>query len=294
MEVAPPTGPLVATALGGDAPEEPSPPRQTDEVPPGACENRGAAPGVSRLAPRDSWYWPRMTLESSLPSTTLEAPPTGGLAQATSPTGTAEATSPPKPMEELPPGACWKRGAAAGVSTATWRSSLYCAKITAESSLPRTTVAAPPTGPLPPAPLPTGASEVSAPKQTEDKPPGACGNLGVAPGVSTTASRASLRWLKTSCASSLPRMTVDAPPAGTRRVAAPAMDVLAGSPPRQIEVAPPGACWNRGAAAGVSTRASRCSLCWLKASAGSSLPRTTLTVPPTGPLEITACSPSVE
>mmetsp|Transcript_136241 Transcript_136241/g.423369 ORF Transcript_136241/g.423369 Transcript_136241/m.423369 type:complete len:259 (+) Transcript_136241:1642-2418(+) len=173
--VAPPTGPLTGTASVASS----EGPRRTLEAPPGACEKRGTASGVSMPAARCAWYWLRMPSVSSLPSTTTALPPTGGRRAPLSAAGSAAGPAPPRLMEATPPGACWKRGAAAGVSTAAPRSSLRCANASERLSLPRVTLTAPPTGPLTSGGHGAPAAP-SSPSEMLEVPPGACWNRGAA------------------------------------------------------------------------------------------------------------------
>mmetsp|Transcript_68506 Transcript_68506/g.191039 ORF Transcript_68506/g.191039 Transcript_68506/m.191039 type:complete len:256 (-) Transcript_68506:392-1159(-) len=204
----------------------------TVAVPPVTCKKRGGALGVSTTAERSFSCLRKASLWLSSPKHTVLSPPTGPLVATTA---SAREPSSPRQMVEAPPGA-------------------WCNVVLGRSVMEFPVFWL--------APLANAFDETSAPvedtppRQTEELPPGACGKRGAAPGVSTTASRCTWRWLKISLESSAPKTTVALPPV---------------------------ACWNRGAASGVSTGATRSALCWLKTSLWSSLPSEMVASPPTGP-----------
>mmetsp|Transcript_39438 Transcript_39438/g.91480 ORF Transcript_39438/g.91480 Transcript_39438/m.91480 type:complete len:268 (+) Transcript_39438:1796-2599(+) len=239
MEVAPPTSlPLTATS-GTDVPEADSVlPRARDDLPPGAWVKRGAASGVSKLPWRIFWYSSKKQLVS-LPSMRVAAPPTGCL-EVASLLGGVRVLVQPAPSEDSPPGGCWKRAAAQGVAATGLPFSFSSAKISAELSLPRTMLAAPPTGPRRATPPSVVVCTSSVPRQTKDAPPGACVKRGAAMGIALTkASCTSSRLTKASFPHSLPKQMSDGPPTGPRVALVGASQEL--SPPKQTELEPPGA-----------------------------------------------------
>mmetsp|Transcript_137353 Transcript_137353/g.342536 ORF Transcript_137353/g.342536 Transcript_137353/m.342536 type:complete len:382 (-) Transcript_137353:804-1949(-) len=254
-------------------------------VPPGACVKRGNASGVEKATSRRAWRSLKSSAALSAPSTTPSAPPTGPR--------TGDACAPAaapglKSMEAVPPGACWKRGAASGVSMARVCWSWYCWKASAAVPSPSSREVGPPTGPRA-----DGASSgpAAAPRTSEEEPPGACGKRGAASGVSMPASLRCWASENVALESSLPKTTVVWPPTGGP-VAAASLMVARGARLvlKSIVACPPGACGNRAKASGVSTSASRSRWRSLKTSEGSSPPRTMVAGPPTGPF--TGATPS--
>mmetsp|Transcript_70822 Transcript_70822/g.195638 ORF Transcript_70822/g.195638 Transcript_70822/m.195638 type:complete len:243 (+) Transcript_70822:1268-1996(+) len=240
-------------------------------------------------APCCSLRKPKASSRLSAPKTMVVAPPTGPRMV----TVTSAAPSSAKQTDALPPGACAKRGAPSGVSTQAARCSSNGRKASLWSSLPRTTDVTPPTGPRALGPGLSLFRTTSSLQQSDALPPGACVKRGAASGVSMGAPRSSSRWLKTSRESSLPRTMVVAPPTAPLSAATaawPSAPCATKCPARLMVDVPPGACRKRGAAAGVATAAPRCSSRSRKRSlcASSSLPRTTLAAPPTGPLVVAA------
>mmetsp|Transcript_28880 Transcript_28880/g.85931 ORF Transcript_28880/g.85931 Transcript_28880/m.85931 type:complete len:200 (-) Transcript_28880:1432-2031(-) len=180
----PPTSPRTergCSVCGASVPPEL---REMDASPPGACWNRGAGPGVSMSTACSALRWWNTSSEQAVPKTMVAGPPTGPRAVGTT---SGVLWSSAREMEEKPPGACWKRGAASGVSRQVLRSSWCVRRLAVESSLPSRMEVGPPTGPLRPgaAPATSGADSL---------PPGACGKRGAASGVSTVAPRCSWRW----------------------------------------------------------------------------------------------------
>mmetsp|Transcript_18024 Transcript_18024/g.35355 ORF Transcript_18024/g.35355 Transcript_18024/m.35355 type:complete len:227 (-) Transcript_18024:897-1577(-) len=212
-----------------------------EEVPPGACETRGCDAGVSTHTSRCCCRWFKICWKSSQPRMSVAAPP--GAPRGTTGTISFGLADISKQTVELPPGACWCRGAAAGVSTARDLWACLSRKSAWESSPPRTIVAGPPTGPRsamdcwsePCARTPSVARQIVVSPPTGPLiagtslacmsdgsnimaalPPGACENRGTADGVSTGASRSSCNCLNTSLLSSLPSMMCPGPPTGPR------------------------------------------------------------------------------
>mmetsp|Transcript_8998 Transcript_8998/g.25793 ORF Transcript_8998/g.25793 Transcript_8998/m.25793 type:complete len:263 (+) Transcript_8998:587-1375(+) len=202
------------------------------EFPPGAWEKRDDGSGVSSFASRSAFRCANTSAELSAPNSNVLWPPTGPRV------GTAlTGPLPPSSMELVPPGAWGKRGSASGVSTTVERCAFCCAHISAESSPPKTTVAAPPTGPrawmTSPSALASNARDtVSAPptgprteagtfstappKHTVEWPPGAWGKRAAGFGVSISAIRRLSSSANMRLESSLPRVTVSTPPMGPR------------------------------------------------------------------------------
>jgi len=136
--VSPPTGREAAVSARPSTPSS-SLPMGIDALPPGACENRGAAVGVSKSDSRCSLRSAKTSFTLSVPtemvvspptgplvtgassspsppSTTLETPPTGPFTTSISAASPSSAHLPPRAIEVLPPGSCEKRGGGAGVS----------------------------------------------------------------------------------------------------------------------------------------------------------------------------------
>mmetsp|Transcript_136241 Transcript_136241/g.423371 ORF Transcript_136241/g.423371 Transcript_136241/m.423371 type:complete len:200 (+) Transcript_136241:952-1551(+) len=199
-----------------------------------------------------------MAAESSTPRTTVAGPPTSLRAALASwsATGASGVPASAKEMEASPPGACWNRGAGAGVSAPS-TCSAFRKRLSASSdpSVPKMMVASPPTGPRT-----AGATgRLPPPREMDEVPPGAWWKRGAASGVSRAAPRSSWRNRKAAAESSLPSRTEDAPPTGPRALGTP--------PASQDDSLPPGAWENRGVASGVSTGAPRCAWRWPRASA---------------------------
>mmetsp|Transcript_49274 Transcript_49274/g.143430 ORF Transcript_49274/g.143430 Transcript_49274/m.143430 type:complete len:263 (-) Transcript_49274:62-850(-) len=203
-------------------------------------------------------------------------------------------------MVELPPGAWEKRDDGSGVSSFASRWAWRWANNCAELSAPNSIVLCPPTGPR----VGTALTAPPPPSSMQLVPPGAWGKRCKASGVSTTAERCASCCAHMSAEQWPPRTTVAAPPIGPRgwtmstgasasnvreRVSTPPTGPLtkAGAsstvPPKHTVERPPGACGKRDAGSGVSIPAIR----RLSSSANmrleSSLPKVTVSSPPTGP-----------